>query len=97
MGNRKTYSNDIKLRAVLESMQRDTTIEQARRKFNIARSILDRWRKHFQQNAVGIFDTSRNKPSKKTSNEPTVVQLKQIIGDLEVKNRILKKSLDSWG
>jgi len=96
MGNRNKYSNDFKLKAVLESYQRDTTIEAARKKFSIHRSVLNRWREQFQKHAANIFDIIKKRTKKKNNNELPVAELKQIIGDLEVENRILKKSLQSW-
>jgi transposase-like protein len=91
MINRNTYSNELKLKAVLESYQRDTTIEAARKKFNLSRSVLNRWRLQFQKYAAGIFDLVKKKAKKKPANVMTPEEMQQVIGELTLENRILKK------
>lgn len=61
---RRVFTPEFKLKIVLESMQRDTTIEQVRRKYNVSWSAINRWRKEFRANAVEIFSDKRN-PRKK--------------------------------
>ena len=57
---RKSYTSEYKLKVVLESMQRDTTQEDACKKFGIASSLLQRWRKEFQANAASVFRDKRD-------------------------------------
>jgi transposase-like protein len=95
MATKNTYTNEFKLKAVLESYQRDTTIEKVIRKFSIHRSVINRWRTQFKQHATEIFDFVK-KPSKNTQNELSTEELKKIIGDQAVQISILKKTLETW-
>jgi transposase-like protein len=47
-GKRKQYTPEFKLKVVLESLQRDTTIEEVCRKFEVSSSMVSRWRQAFQ-------------------------------------------------
>ena len=96
MINRNTYSNELKLKAVLESYQRDTTIEAVRKKFNLSRSVLNRWRSQFQKYAASIFDLVKKKTKKTPADVMTPEEMQQVIGELTLENRILKKTLESW-
>ena len=93
---RKSYTSEYKLKVVLESMQRDTTQEEVCKQFGISSSMLHRWRKEFQANAASIFHDKRDPKQKAQSQgyEPgeSPEDLKQIIGELTVRNEILKKA-----
>jgi transposase len=90
----KKYDSAFKLQAVLESFQRDTTIEKVRRRYSIAPSVLHKWRKAFRQNAHIVFEQSPRQPKSRPDQSPT--ELKAIIGDLSVENALLKKALSVW-
>jgi transposase-like protein len=99
MGNKKTerrqFTPEQKLNVVLESLQRDTTLEAVSKKFGIVSSVINRWRKEFKANATITFSDKRNPKSKaeaqgyKPGESPD--ELKSIIGDLTVQIEILKK------
>jgi len=92
---RSRYDTDFKLKVVLESLQRDTTIEKVRIKYSISPSAINKWRKEFRNNAHVAFEAqskSKTKPSEKDSPE----YLKRVIGDITVENSILKKALSVW-
>jgi len=57
---KKAYAADFKAKAVLESLQRDTTLEAVCRKFGASRSQLMRWRQEFQEKVPGLFVDKRN-------------------------------------
>jgi transposase-like protein len=93
---RKIYTPEQKLRIVLESFQRDTTIEAVRLKYGIAKSALMRWRDDFKAAAPeAIFGDKRNPKTKAKLAGYTPGQspdeLKKIIGDQTVQIEILKK------
>jgi len=93
--NRRYYSPEQKLAIVMESYQRDTTIEAVKRKHGIRGSQLSYWRKEFKEQAPRVFTDKRNKKKLATSQgyEPgqSPDELKKIIGELTVQNEILKK------
>lgn len=91
----RTYSSEFKVRVVLESMQRDTTIEEICRRYGLASSLVNKWRKYFRNNAGQIFEDKRSKSYRNGSGyEPgqSPDELKRIIGNLAVENDILKKA-----
>jgi transposase len=92
----KSYTADFKMKAVLESLQRDTTLEAVCQKFGISRSQLTRWRQESQEKAPSLFVDKRNPKQKAISQgyEPgeSPDELKKIIGELTVQNEILKKA-----
>lgn len=92
---KKTYTADFKVRAVMESFQRDSTLEATCQKFGVSRSQLMRWRQEFQQKAPSLCGDKRN-PSQKAISQgfkpgESPDDLKKIIGELTVQNEILKK------
>jgi transposase len=92
---RKQYPAEFKLKVVLESLQRDTTIEEVRKKFGVSTSMIHRWRQEFQGKAADIFLDKRN-PKQKAQTQgyapgESPDDLKKLIGELTVQNEILKK------
>jgi transposase len=93
--HRKQYTAEFKLKVVLESLQRDTTLEEVRRKFGVTNSMIHRWRQEFQAKAADIFVDKRN-PKQKAQAQgyapgESPDDLKRLIGELTVQNEILKK------
>jgi len=93
---KKTYAADFKVKAVMESFQRDTTLEAVCQKFGVSRAQLCRWRQEFQEKAPSLFPDKRNPKEKAISQgyKPGEApdDLKKIIGELTVQNEILKKA-----
>ena len=96
MTQKKQYTAEFKFKAVMESFQRDTTIEEVCRKFGLASSVIHRWRKEFAEQGPGLFADKRDLPTRRQAqgfapgespDEP-----KQLIGELTVQNEVLKKS-----
>jgi transposase-like protein len=92
---RKQYTAEFKLKVVLESLQRETTIEEVRTKFGVATSMIHRWRQEFQAKAATIFVDKRD-PKKIAQAQgyapgESPDDLKKIIGELTVQIEMLKK------
>jgi transposase len=94
--SRRIFTPEFKLKVVLESMQRDTTVEQVRRKYNVSWATINRWRKDFRANAAEIFADKRNPGTKAQAQGYAPGQspdeLKRVIGDLTVQVEVLKKA-----
>lgn len=92
---RRQFTPEQKLQVVLESLQRDTTLEAVSRKYSIVSSVIIRWRREFKERASIVFEDKRNPKKKALANgyKPgeSPDELKRIIGDLTVQNEILKK------
>lgn len=91
---RKTYKSDFKVRVVLESFQRDTTIEQIKRRFQVSTSVINRWRAKFKKNAHLVFENNNKQKQVKPDQSPE--ELKKIIAEITVENALLKKALSVW-
>jgi len=98
---RRVFTPEQKAEAVLESFQRDTTIDAVCKKYGIYHSVLLRWRKEFKEKVPGLFADKRNPSARaKASGFPpgeSPEELKRIIGELTVQNEILKKVEGLWG
>ncbi|HLQ28880.1 MAG TPA: transposase [Ktedonobacteraceae bacterium] len=92
---RKEYTAEFKAKVVLESFQRDTTIEAVRTKFSVSNSMIHRWREEFKTNLSVLFGDKRNPKAKAQAQGylpgESPDDLKKIIGDLTVQLEILKK------
>jgi transposase len=93
---RNKYSAEDKIRIVLEGLRGETGITELCRREGINSNLYYRWSKEFleagKQRLAG--NTSREADSEevkdlKSENE----QLKQLVAELSLKNRVLKKSL----
>lgn len=93
---RKQYDPEFKFKVVMESFQRETTLEEVCRKFEVSSSMVSRWRQAFQQRGAEIFVDQRDLQSRRKAQgyEPGEApdDLKKLIGELTVQNEILKKS-----
>ena len=94
--SRRQYSGEEKIRIVLEGLRGEETVAELCRREGISQSIYYRWSKEFleagKQRLVG--NTKREASSQdvadlRRENE----QLKQLVAELALKNRVLKKSV----
>jgi transposase len=96
MTQKKQYTAEFKFKAVMESYQRDTTIEEVCRKFGLASSVIHRWRKEFAELGPSIFADKRDAQTRRQAQGfapgESPEELKQLIGELTVQNEVLKKS-----
>ena len=98
---RRQFSPEFKLQVVLESLQRDTSMEAVCRKYGIVTSVVVRWRNEFKKRASEVFADKRTPAGKQKAygfapgQSPD--ELKRIIGELTVQNEILKKAQELLG
>ncbi len=93
---RKKYSAEEKVRIVLEGLRGETSIAALCRREGIPTNLYYRWSKDFleagKQRLVG--DGERQADSRQvTEMRAELDQLKQLVAELSLKNRVLKKSL----
>ena len=93
--SRKRYSGEEKIRIVLEGLRGEETVAELCRREGISESVYYRWSKEFleagKQRLVG------NTKRQATSDEVVGLrreneQLKQLVAELALRNRVLKKS-----
>jgi len=92
---RRKYSAEEKIRIVLEGMRGDHTIAELCRRESISENLYYRWSKDFLEAGKSrlVGDTKREASSKqvKTLRQENE-QLKQLVAELALKNKVLKKS-----
>ena len=93
---RRKYSAEEKIRIVLEGIRGDHTVAELCRREGISENLYYRWSKDFLEAGKSrlVGDTKRDANSKQVKalrqeNE----QLKQLVAELALKNKVLKKSL----
>jgi acyl-CoA synthetase (AMP-forming)/AMP-acid ligase II len=89
---RKQYDPAFTFNVVMESFQRETTLEEVSRKCEVSSCMLSRWRQAFQQRGAEIFPDQRDPKSrsKAQGDEPGASpdDRKKRIGELTVQNEI---------
>ena len=93
---RKRYSSEEKIRIVLEGLRGEISIAELCRREGIYPNVYYRWSKTFLEAGKKRLegDTVREASSNEVSNlKKENNQLKQVVADLFLKNRILKKSV----
>jgi transposase len=93
---RKQYSTEEKMRIVLEDLRGVSSVSELCRREGIAQNLYYKWSKEFleagKQRLAG--NTKRQADSKEVSGmRKENEQLKQLMAELALKNRVLKKSL----
>ena len=94
--NRKKYSAEEKIRIVIEGLRGDESIAELCRREGIAQSMYYKWSKEFMEagkqrlagNTKRQADSSEVKELRTENN-----QLKELVAELALKNKVLKKSL----
>jgi putative transposase len=89
---RNHYTPEFKAKVVLESSQRDTTIEEVRKKYGVTNSMIHRWREEFKKNLLLLFGDKRNPKAKAQAQGcapgESPDDLKKLIGELTVQNEM---------
>ncbi len=97
---RKKYNAEDKIRIVIEGLRGEMTVAELCRKEGISQSLYYKWSKEFLE--AGKQRLSGNTKRQADSNEVKGMQqeneqMKLLIAELSLKNRILKKSLLGLG
>ena len=93
---RRKYSAEEKIRIVLEGLRGEDSIAALSRREGIAQSLYYKWSKEFLEagKARLVGDTKRQANSQEVGGlRQENEQLKQLVAELALKNRVLKKSL----
>ncbi len=94
---RKKYSSEEKIKIVLEGMRGEESISAICRREGISPNLYYRWSKDFLE--AGKKRLNGDTVREANSNEVDEIrkeneQLKQLVAELSLKNRVLKKSLN---
>jgi transposase len=97
---RKKYSSEEKIRIVLEGLRGEATVAELCRREGLNTNIYYKWSKEFLE--AGKKRLQGDTVREATSTEVVDLrkesdQLKQLVAELSLKNRVLKKSLNGLG
>jgi putative transposase len=85
------FSPEQKVNVILESLRGEKSISQICRENGISMSLYYQWRDKFMKGAFeGLSHRSRKAIERSKNGE--IAQLKQLIGELTIENKILKKT-----
>jgi transposase len=91
---RKHYSAEEKIRIVLEGLRGEDSIAELCRREGIAQNLYYRWSKDFLE----AGDTARAATSDEVNDlRREATALKEVVADLTLENRLLKKSVTADG
>ena len=97
--NRKKYSAEEKIRIVLEGLRGDESIAELCRREGLSQSMYYKWSKEFmeagKQRLAGNTKRQADSTEVKDLRKQTS-QLKELVAELALKNKVLKKSLLGW-
>lgn len=95
MGSKhKTYSNDFKFKVALAALKGNKTISQLCNEYQLAPSVIQRWKTLVQTLGPNLFNENANNiNSVSAAHEAEKAKLYQQIGQLTVEHEFLKKSL----
>src|ERR1700675_3321145 len=97
---RKQYSAEEKIRIVLEGLRGEDSIAELCRREGIAQNLYYRWSKDFLEAGKKRLagDTARGAPSDEVIGlRREATALKEVVADLTLENRLLKKSVTADG
>ena len=97
---RKKYSAEDKIRIVIEGLRGEATVAELCRKEGISQSLYYKWSKEFLEAGKSRIagDTRREADGTEVKEmRSELEQLKLLVAELSLKNRVLKKSLRGLG
>jgi transposase len=80
MAKRSSYENGFKSKVALEAIRGDKTYEELATEYNVAKSLISKWRDELIKNGASIY----GKESKSKTQEAVEQKLYQQIGQLTV-------------
>jgi transposase-like protein len=87
-GKRRKITAEFKTQVVLEALKDRMTLAEMSTKFNVAGSQISSWKTEFVKNASSVFGSNNV-----TNNEEEMEKLYCKIGQLQLENDYLKKTL----
>ena len=92
---RRVHSREFKLEVARQVTSGEKRPAQACREYNLANSVLDRWRKEYEQRGEAAF--TEKELTEHEALEHKVAALERFCGQLAWENTVLKKALRQVG
>jgi transposase len=89
---RRQYTAEEKIRIVMEGLQRESTIAELCRREGINQNLYYRWSKEFLEAGKERLNGNTQRQADSGEGQENE-QLKQLVAELALKNKVLKKSL----
>ena len=91
---KRVHTREFKLDIVRQVTTGQKRPAQACREYDIAESVLSRWRKEYQERGESAFQPAQAVGS--TTQDQRIMELEQFCGQLALDNQILKKRYNGW-
>ena len=92
---RRVYSREFKLEVARQVASGEKRPAQVCREHDLANSVLDRWRKEYEQRGEAAF--SEKEVTEQEALERKIAELERFCGQLSWENAVLKKALRQVG
>jgi putative transposase len=92
---RRVHSREFKLEVARQVTSGEKRPAQVCREYNLANSVLDRWRKEYEQRAEAAF--TEKELTEHVALEHKIAELERFCGQLAWENTVLKKALRQVG
>jgi len=91
---RKKHQKDFKFKVAIEAIKGDLTIAQIISKYQVAESLVHKWRKQLMDQGSDLF--THKQISKPPEPAEDLDRLHATIGKLKVENDFLERALSTW-
>jgi transposase len=89
---RRKFSSAFKAQVAIEALKERESLAELSNRFELHPNMISKWKQEFLEKSSGVFD---QKSDKETGVDPEKLYAK--IGQLEIENDFLKKSLKKTG
>jgi len=89
---RRKFSSAFKARVAIEALKERESLAELSKRFEVHPNMISKWKQEFLEKSSGVFD---QKSDKEPGVDPEKLYAK--IGQLEIENDFLKKSLKKTG
>ena len=89
---RKQHSKELKFKVAIEAIRGDLTVAQIVSKYEIAESLVHKWKKQLIEQGAEVYSKDRNH-SPQEINSRDLEKLHATIGRLKLENDFLEKAL----
>jgi len=92
---RKKHNDGFKFKVALASMKGDMTIAEICKTYDVAASLVHKWKKQLLEQGADIFSKDKSRKVAAKTQEKEAEKLYQTIGQLTVERDFLKKSWEN--
>ncbi len=89
MAKRRRFSASFKAEVVLEILSGQRTMAEIARQHSIKPELIARWRRHFLENAAGVFEKT---PATSNDAEARIAELERALGKKTLELEVAKKA-----